>query len=189
MTKRELVQKILDGLGAEFGHRTAERHISSVFNTVIGQLFTTNQNQYRYYTKRITLTVKNRVATVPIALIQNASNGHGIPAIMPTGAEDDCCPDDTEFYPAPSFSLHSGADANLMGWVVFYTVTQDKVRFNKSLPKEVTSLIAEVIPQFTAYEDSDIINLPSGVEQMIVDQSIAAMKADPAYINIYKKKT
>ena len=188
MTKKELVQKILDGVGADFGHRTAEQHISSVFNTVIGQLFSTNNNQFRYYTKRITLAVKNRVGTIPIPLIQNSRNGKGVPAIMPTGADDDCCPDGTVFYPMPPFALNSGVDANMMSEFVFYTVTQNEVRFTRSLPKEVKAVLADVVPQFTAYEDDDMINLPSGVEQMIVDQSIAAMKADPAYVPLYKKK-
>jgi len=189
MTKEEIIQRVLDGAGAEFGARTAAMHINDVFNSVAGQLFARDPNQFQFYTKRITLIVSNRVATITIPLIQTSVNSRGVIRIMPTGADSDCLPDHTEFWPMPSYALRSSVDANKLSWAVFYTVTANTVRFNDSLPAKVTRLLADVAPEFQGWGNTDFIPMPAGVGQMIIDGSIAAMKGDPAYVNIFKRKS
>jgi hypothetical protein len=188
MKKKELVQRVMDDAGLQFGDRTTAMVISSVFNSIVGQLFNKDPNQFMFYTKRITLTVNNRVSTLTVPIIQTRVNGSGIPQIMPTGADNDCCPDGTVFYPMPSYALRSKSDVNNLSNIVFYTVTGSKVRFNNSLPKDVTSLLADVVMEFHGYDDDDFFNLPSGVAQLIIDQSVAAIKAKQAHVNIYKPK-
>ena len=186
MTKKEIIQQVLDGAGLDFGDRTAARHLTNTFSTYVGQLFARDPNQYRFFTKQIHIDIKNRVARIPIPLIQNVSNGKGVPVISPDGVDCECETDGTEFIPMPSYALNSGADANMMSWVVFYTVTHDTIRFNRSMPKDMTSAIATVCPQFHAWGDNDEIPLPDGIGQMIIDSAIAAIKHDPAYQNLYK---
>lgn len=186
MKKKELVQRVMDGAGLKFGDRTVAIDIASVFNTVVGQLFLQDPNQFSVYAKRVTLTVVNRVASLDFPIIQTKTNANGVLRIMPTGAEGDCCPDKTVFYPAPSYALNSSVEANRLANWVFYTVTAPTVRFNDSLPKEVTALLADVVLEFQGYGDDDYLPLPQGVAQMIIDQSIIAAQNNPAYKNIYK---
>lgn len=178
----------MDGAGWEFGHRTAAMCISEVFETLVGQLFARNPNQYEFYTKRVTLTVDNRKAILTIPLIQTPNNANGVLRCMPTGADCDCYPDETVFYPAALSAIKSTVDANNLSDFVFYAVTNNMVYFNKSLPKTITALLADVVPRFHGYDDDDFITFPAGIGQAIIDGSIAAMNANPAYINLYKKK-
>ena len=189
MKKEELVQLVLDGAGRQFGERTAAIHIGNIFNTIAGQLFAQDPNQWQFYTMRVLLTVTNRKATLTIPLIQTPNNAKGVIRVMPSGAESDCMPDDTEFYPMPQYALNSSVDANKMSWAVFYTVNNNTVRFNKSLPEGVTSLYADVVPEFSGYDDDDFISLPFGVAQLIIDGAVASLKGEEGYSNIYKKKT
>jgi hypothetical protein len=182
MVKDQLTQQVMDMAGVEFGQRTVERIIGGVFTTVIGQLFAADPNQYNYYCKRVTLPVVNRVATLTIPLIQTKYNANGVPRIMLTGDET------TEFYPSPAYSTNSSADANNISGMVFYVVTANNIRFNKSLPDTVTEVLADVVPEYQAYDKDDFINLPAGVAQMIIDGAVAAVKGDPSLTNIYKKK-
>ena len=188
MKKKELVQLVMTATDMLFGNRTVAMHLGNAFNSVVGQLFARDLNQYQFYTKRITIDVLNRVTTLTIPLIQTGGNAKGVIRIMPTGSDSACLPDDTEFYPMPAFALRSSTDANSMRMFVFYTVTASTVRFNKSLPKEVTELVADVVPEFHAYLDNDFIQLPQGVAQMIVDAAVSSLKGDPSHANIYKKK-
>lgn len=183
MTKEQLIQLVKDLAGVEFGDRTVAIHLGNVFGSVVGQLFSQDNNQYRYYTKRIILPVENRIANLTIPLIQTKSNANGVLKVSPSNPDDP-----TEFYPMPPYALNSGADANKLSWAIFYTVTASEVRFNKSLPKGVTSVLADVIPEFQGYNNNDFINLPAGVQQMIIDGAVAAIKGAPAYQNIYKGK-
>lgn len=184
MTKEQIVQLVKDACGLEFSDRTVAMHIGNVFNSIVGQLFASDANQYMFYSKRIIITVDHRTAVVELPLIQNRTNGNGVPRIMPVDPDDT-----TVFYPSPSYSMNSGVDANKLSSFVFYTVTNSVIRFNKSLPETVTSVLADVIPAFEGYEDQDIISLPQGVAQMIVDGAISAVKGTPSHSNIYKTKT
>ena len=187
MTKEQIIQLLKDTAGLDFGDRTVALHFTSCFSSVVGQLFR-DTNQWSFYTKQITLTVKNRVAKLTVPIMQFAANSKGVVRIYPTGAEDSCLPDDTEFIPMPSYALHSGADANNISSFVFYVVTAIDVRFNKSLPKAVTELYADCVLEFSAYENTDQVPLPSGVAQMIVDATIVSLKGDIAFKDLYKPK-
>lgn len=189
MIKKELVQLVMDSAGLEFGDRSVQRQIGLAFTTIVGQLFGRDGNQYGFYTKRVPLVVDHRVATLSVPLIQNAFNSKGVVRVMPTGADSTCLPDRTVFYPAPSYALQSGADANKLSGIVFYTVTANVIRFNESLPDAVTALVADVVPEFSAWDDEDFIPMPAGVAQMIIDSAVAAIKGQPGHINIFKKKS
>ncbi len=187
MKKDVLVQQVKDICGLEFSDRSVALHLSNVFSQVVGQLFNADNNQYNYYTKRVTLPVTNRVAEITIPIIQTRSNAKGIVRILPVSSDAACDPDDTEFYPSPSYSLNSSSDANHINGFVFYVVTGTTVRFNRSLPKDVTQVLADVVVSFDAYEDEEEISLPAGVAQTIIDGAVAAIKGDPSSSNIYKK--
>lgn len=186
MKKLELTQLIMDSAGLQFGNRTAERHIALAFNSICGQLFAKNPNSWEFYCKRILLPVVNRVSKLTVSIIETRTNANGVVRIMPTGADAACEEaDGTEFYACPSFALHSDADANHTGFV-FYTATGNTIRFNKALPSEVTSVLADVVVEYQEYEDSDQISLPTYAADAIVDAAVAAIKGDKSFSNIYK---
>lgn len=181
MTKRELIQQVKDLAGVEFGDRTVIRHLNNAFITIAGQLFRQDPTQYQYYSKPITLDVEDRVALIPIALIQTPSNGKGIPAMTDMAGT-------TDFYPVPYSALNARVDANDMSIAVFYSVTGNVVRFNRSLPMGEIQVKATVIPELQGYEDEEFINLPAGAANMIIDMAVASVKGDPSYQNIHKSK-
>lgn len=189
MKKKELIQLVIDGAGKRFGKRSAAIHTSNIFNTIAGQLFGRDGNQYNFYTRRVTITVANRVSTLTIPLIQTVLNQKGVIRILPTGADSDCLPEKTVFYPSPSYAIESSVDANKLSWAVFYTVTANTIRFNDSLPKEVTRLLADVVPEFQGYAEDDLIALPAGVAQMIIDAAVASLQGKEADVNIYKRRS
>jgi len=188
MKKKELTQLIKDQAGLEFGDRTIALHLTNCFNNIAGQLFLRDINQFNFYTKRITIPVTNRVATLTVPIIQTVGNANGVLRIMPTGADNSCLSDDVEFYAIPSFALKSSVDANNLNWFVGYTVTANTIRFTKNLPKAVTSLLADCVLEFSAYEDDDFIQLPQGSAQMIVDATVASLRGEQPGKNIYKKQ-
>lgn len=182
MKKSELIQIIKDQSGIEFYDRTVAIHIGNVFNHISGQLFSQNPTQWMFYTKKYTLDVTNRVAPLTFSIIQNITNGSGVPKITPVGDET------FDMYPMPLYALNSSVDANNMSPFVFYTVTNNEICFNKSLPTTVTEVIAHCVVEFKEYADDDLISLPSGASQLIIDGAVAAVKGDPSVTNIYKKK-
>jgi hypothetical protein len=93
------------------------------------------------------------------------------------------------FYPAPVYGLSINTDASKLSWMVSYRVTGNEIRFSHNLPAEVTEVLAVVVPQFHGYDDDDYIQFPTGAAQMIIDMAISAVRNDPAFINIYKKKS
>jgi len=188
MNRAQLISLVKDAVGVQFGDRTIALKIGTVFETLAGQLFNVNPGQWEFYSRDVRLTVDNRVATLDIPLIQTKLNGNGCPRIRPTGASCLCLPDDTVFYPAPPYGLSLDVDAVKVNGFVFYRVTNSRIEFSKSLPLGVTEVIATVIPQLSYYGDDDLISLPTGIAQMIVDQSIAALKGDPAAMNVFKKQ-
>ena len=188
MRKNEIVQAVMDAAGMDFGHRTAAIHISTVFNSVVGQLFARDNNQFQFFCKRVKISGSNRTFIIPMSLIQTYANSKGVVRGMTTGAECPCLPDDSEFYPMPPYALKSSVDANNMADFIFYTVTVSVIRFNNSLPKEVTELLFDVVPEFQEYLDEDIISLPMGVAQAIIDGAVSSLRSDPAHTNIYKPK-
>ena len=188
MKKKELIQRIKDKAGLTFGDRTVAQELSSVFSTVAGQLFATNNNQYEFYSKKVTLPVVNRTVTLDMALIQSKYNGNGVPRIQPTGASCDCFPDDTVFYPTTGYGLNSSVAASKLDSFVFYSVTANTVTFSKTLPIGVTEVIATVVPEISEYDDDDYINLPAGAAQQIIEMTAAALSGQPVAQNIYKKQ-
>lgn len=189
MLKKELVQTVLDLAGLEFGHRTAAIAIGQAFNQVVGQLFSQDNGQFQFYCKRVTLPVSNRVAVIDIPIIQCKTNGSGVPRIMPSGADNTCLADDTVFMPMALYALQSSVDANHISTFIFYTVENNQIRFNDSLPKGVTEVLADVVPEFQYYDDNDNVSLPAGVSQIIIDSAVSMLRKDPSgNANIYKKK-
>ena len=187
MTKAQLIRLVMEGAGKEFGDRTVALKVGMVFESLAGQLFGSNLNQFEFYSRDIILPVTNRVATLTTALIQTKLNGNGCPRIRPTGASCECMPDSTIFYPVPSFGLSLNVDAVKVPGMIFYRVTNGEIQFSHSLPEGVTEVIATVIPQLSEYADDDLITLPSGIAQLIIDQSIAAVRGDAAAANVFKK--
>jgi len=188
MTKRELIQLIKDGAGVDFGDRTVAKKIGMVFESVASQLFATNNNQWAYYSKTVTLPVVNRVAKLTIPLIQTKNNSNGVPMIQLTGAACSCEPDETVFYSTTSYGMNTSVDAAKVSTFVFYVVTANEIRFARTLPADVTEVSATVIPEFSAYSDDEFINLPSGAAQQIIDLCIAAVQGNAVNTNIYKKQ-
>lgn len=188
MKKKELIQRIKDKAGLTFGDRTVGFELTNVFNTVVGQLFASNPNQYEYYSVKVTLPVSNREARLDIPLIQTKLNGNGVPRIQPTGASCDCFPDDTVFYPAPSFGLNTSVDAAKISGYIFYKVTANTIEFSRSLPSGVTEVTATVVPEISYYDEEDYINLPAGAAEQIIDLTVAALSGQQGPGNIYKKQ-
>lgn len=178
---------MLEGAGVQFGHRTAALHLNNAFSTIVGQLFSKNPNNWYFFSRKVKLAVNNRVAKLDVPLIQNATNSNGVISVSPTGASCKCFPDDTVFYPIPPYALNSSSDISTQSWFIGYAVTQEEVRFTRSLPSEVTELEADVVPQLQYYSDHDEIALPSSVAQMIIDSAVASMKGGKSGNDIYKK--
>jgi hypothetical protein len=188
MKKSQLIALLKDSCGLDYGDRTVAMHFNNCFQTIVGQLFSRDPNQISFYAKQVKLDVVNRVADISkLPIIQDASNAKGIVRIYPTGSECSCLPDDTEFFPAPAYSARSGAMANHLGWAVFYTVTSSRIQFNKSLNKDVAELYADCVLEFSYYSDDEMIPLPAGVGQMIIDATVQAVKGSPAHQNLYKQ--
>lgn len=185
MKKSQMIQLVKDAVGTSFGDRTVELHLSDMFSTIAGQLFAKDPGQFNYFTKRVTVPVVNRVGTLPVPVIHTPGNAKGVIRVMPSGA-DSCCQDNTEFQPIPYFALNSSTDANNQSWFVGYAVSKGTLRFTRSLPSAVTELLADVVAEFSAYDRDEDIQLPSGVEQMIVDSTVQAFKNSPAYSNVFK---
>ena len=180
MKKKDIVARVMDAAGLQFGNRTVERHIADVFNTVAGQLFRSQPSQWEFYSLQETITVQDRVSTIEKALIQTPQASNGVPRIT------DYC-GETVFHPVTPSQLNMKVDANRIGQFVFYSVTGNEIRFNKSFPMGEARVIATIIPEFHEYDDDFFINLPAGVAQMIIDGAVASLRGEQAGKNIYKK--
>lgn len=181
MTKREIVQRVKDAAGLEFGDRTVMRHIASAFNTIAGQLFGTKMGQWEYYSKEIDLTVTDRKADLPMALIQTQPAMNGVPRIT-----DEC--GSTMFYPVMPSQLNIHVDAAAVSGFVFYSVTANTIKFCDRFPMGDIPVKATVIPEFHEWNDDDYINLPSGADAALIDMAVAFTKGGEAYTNLYKRK-
>jgi hypothetical protein len=184
MKKKELIQLIMDAAGVRSVDRTTALHLNNSFNTTVGQLFVRDQGQWAFYRKRITLAVTERVASLEgIPIIQTRTNANGVLSVYPTASDDK-----TVFYPAPYYLMRSSADVTKLSGVVYYSVTPDEVTFSTSLPKEVTELYADIVPELQYYEDDDEIPLPTGIAQVIIDQAVQALKGNIAHQPIINRR-
>lgn len=179
MRKDALLQLVIDGAGLKFGFRTAEMHLTNTFNTVVAQIFQKDPNNWTYFTKVVPLTVVDRKAEIDIPIIQTSTNSRGIPRITLTDQKTEC-------YPVPAHALYSASDVFGIQNMIGYVTMQDRVEFTKGMPMGTVTVYAWAVVEFSQYADDDQIILPSGVSQLIVDQTIAAMKTETAYKNIHK---
>jgi hypothetical protein len=186
MIKNQLVQLLADSAGEKFAMRKVALHYEQAYNTIVGQLFSGNGNQYSFFTKEYTVPVLwnsgNPYSMLPATVIQCEDNSKGVRRISTTSG-------DTAFYPAPSYFLDSSSDCTMAYGFIAYVVKYDRIKFDKRLPKIVTSVLMELVVPFSAWGDDEDIPIPSGVADNIMALAIQTLGGKiEAHTNAFKSK-
>lgn len=185
MTKGERIAQFQLALGIQFMSRVIASYIDDSFNTVVGQLFKSNPNQYDFYCKTYILDVKHEkphpYAMLPVKIIQTPDNANGVRRIF--SLEED----DLNFVPIPDFwfQMNKKLIAGRVSKQIGYSVKPNMVEFEK-LPSEVEQVRAELVRPFSAYDNDEEVPLPDGSADLIVQRVLAMMNKEPVKENIYK---
>ena len=188
MNKGQRIDQIKLALDMEFLDEYVSSFIDDSFNTVAGQLFKSNPNQYEFYCKPFTLTVihaKHPYAILPVPIIQTPDNANGVRSIATLDDEDSL-----DFFPisAVNMKVTGGLAYGKTTKKVAYVVRIDRVEFKKNLPDTIDQLTAYLVRPFSAYDDNEEVPLPDGAADMIIQMVLGMMGKDPAKIrtNVFK---
>jgi len=185
MVKEKIVQLVADAVGENFALRTVALHIENAYNSIVGQIFASNPNQLDFYAKPYEVAItrnKGRVfANIPVAIIQSPDNARGVRSISD---KDGTC----RFYAVPLYALRSSCDAAKLSGFVFYGVKTSIVEF-LNLPKQVDSVMMDLVIPFSLWDDSEDIPIPSGVADNIIALAMQTLnKETTLHTNAFKTK-
>ena len=185
-TKAQIVEQIKVALGMDFGNRTVAMYIDQSFNTVAGQLFKQNPNQYDFYAKTyiipITHAHPHSYAILPVPVIQTTDNANGVRQIYPM------CEDELAFAPMPKsgHQIYNKLTVGKVCKVVGYNLKTDRIEFLKNLPDDIKEVKAELVRPFSAYDDEEEVPLPDGSADLIIQMVMQMMNKQDVKTNIYK---
>ena len=187
MIKGKVIDQVKDMTGNKFHDRTVAVHIEDAFNTVVGQLFKGDPNQWDLYCQSFTVDVDNvkprPYALLPKRIIQTPDVANGVRRIFST---DD---DNLDYVPMPynGFQFYGILQLDDVDDSVGYAVRTDRVEFF-NLPSIIKQVRMELVLPWSEWDDSQDIPLPSGVANLIIQQAVATLSNQPVETNIYKPK-
>ncbi|MFA5715607.1 MAG: hypothetical protein WC998_07700 [Candidatus Paceibacterota bacterium] len=187
MTKKQFIAQIKSALGIEFMDRTVGAYFDQAFNTVTGQLFRSNPNQYSFYAKSYEVDVvqskPRSYALFPVSVIQTTDTANGVRQIFTTGD------DDLNFVPIPGigFQIYKKLAVGRVSKIIGYLVKTDRVEFMWNMPTNITKVRMELVRPFSAYDDEEEFPLPDGSADIIIQMVLQMMNAKvDVKTNIYK---
>ena len=186
MIKEKLVQLLADSVQEKFAMRTVALHYEQAYNTIVGQIFVQDANQYDFYIKPYRVNVVRQdgeiYALLPAPIIQNVDNAKGVRNVR-------TLQNDTRFYAAPLYLLDSSSDCTKMHEIYFYGVTHDRIKLDKKLPTAVKKLNVYLVVPFSEWGDKEDISIPGGVADNIMALAMQTLQGKTDnHTNAYKTK-
>ena len=185
MVKEQLIHLCLDILGLRFGDRTLALHIENAWNTVVGQTFRKDCQQFDFYSKPYEVDVVhgNRPYSIlPESIIQTIDHANGVRRITPLDSNK------FDFVPIPSIALLA-FDAVDLGDVtdsIGYYVKHDKVEY-WNMPSYIKKVRMELVIPFSKWDDLDDIPLPDGTAEQIVQMACLSYRGGNVQTDIHTK--
>lgn len=186
MRKDQWIELVQKRAGVDFQLRTIALHIENAINTVLGQLFARDPQQWDMFSKSYTADVvpgTRPYALLPESIIQTPDLAKGVRRIYANGS------DDLVFVPIPAsgHQLFHEVGLDQIDDSVGYEVKADRVRFfNMRYP--ITSVTMDLVIPFSKWSDSDDFPIPSSTANIITDMAVATVMGKEYEPNIYKKK-
>jgi len=187
MLKGKMTDLIKDATGRKFGDRTVSLHTETAFDTVVGQLFARDPNQWDIYCQPFTVDVANvkprPYAILPKRIIQTPDVANGVRRIFSTND------DGLDYIPMPynGFQFYGELKLDDVDDSVGYAVRADRVEFF-NMPAITKQVRMELVLPWSEWDDAQDIPLPSGVANMIIQQAVATLSNQPVETNIYKPR-
>lgn len=186
MRKDQFIESVQKIVGMRYGDRTVTLHIEQAINTVLGQVFNRDPNQWDMFAKSYEATIVTGTrpyALLPEAIIQTPDLAKGVRRVYASGS------DKLMFMPMPGFGHQLFQEVNLdkVDDAIGYEVKADRIKFY-NLRAPITTVTMDLVIPFSKWEDSDDFPIPMGTANMIVDMAAATLSGKEGDKNIYKRK-
>ena len=174
--------------GLRYRDRTIALHIEQAINTVLGQVFNKDPNQWDLFSKSYEADVvgtTNPYSLLPEAIIQTPDLAKGVRRIYAGSLTESST--QFVFVPIPAFGhqLFSEVGLDNIDDSIGYEVRHDRVKyFNMQYP--ITKVTMDLVIPFSKWSDSDDFPIPSGTAGMITDMAVKTLMAMPGDNEIYK---
>lgn len=191
MKKAEWIEVVQANAGLRFRDRTIAKHIEIAINTVLGQIFLKDPNQWDMFAKAYEVEVVHAnkpYALLPEQIIQTPDLAKGVRRIYAGSQEKGS--DALMFVPMPGFGhqLFSEVGLDQVDDTCGYEVRADRVRFF-NLRYPIKTITMELVIPFSKWGDEDFFPIAIGTASMITDMAVKTLMGMPGDAEIYKKNT
>lgn len=197
MTKIEFIELIKHRLEGEARaknlgkfHPTVISHmIGKAYNSLVVEAYARNMTDFDPYTKTYTgvaialdVTTGVYYSTLPAAIVQLQRSGSGVMRIIDTDSS-------LEFVPINNGELQAIPDLelNLIDDVVGYVYKNHRVEYLGLSATDTVNM--ELVIPFEDYDETDIVQLPTGSDQRIVEMVVNMMIGTPDSDNLNNNNT
>ena len=185
MTKGQLVELVNRRFQNRWHPKYIEFYLSRVLNELLFQAFSaTNYTFYDQFTKIYwDVDVKfdeghnEYYIDLPEEIIQVPGISSGVRSVEPNSGELDIL-----FVPVTvnQAKVYKGLEAGTMNETLFYTVQNTKIEFIWDMRlSSIKKLKLRLCIPLNKYGDTDNINIPLGLEQSLVDKTVASLQNKP----------
>lgn len=185
MTKRQWVELVNRRFDNRWHPKYIEFYLARVLNELLFQTF--SATNYTYYDQFVKVyrdvdvsfdeTYKEFYINLPEEIIQVPGISGGVRSIEANIGELDIT-----FVPVTinQAKVYKGLEAGQHNFTIFFTVQNTKVEFIWDMRlAQIKKLKLRLCIPFNKYDDDDHINIPLGLEQSLIEKTVAALQNKP----------
>jgi len=185
MTKKQLVELVNRRFQNRWHPKYIELYLARVLDELMFQAF--SSINYTYYDQFVKVywdvdvsyneEHKEYYITLPEEIIQIPGISGGVRSIEPNSGELDIL-----FVPVTinQAKVYKGLEAGQHNSTIFYTVQNTKIEFIWDMRMgSIKKLKLRLCIPLNKYEDDDNINIPLGLEQTLIEKTVAAIQNKP----------
>ena len=184
MRKEQWVESVQANAGLRYRDRTIALHIEQAINTVLGQVFNKDPNQWDMFAKPYEADIVTGIrpyALLPKRIIQTPDLAKGVRRVYAIGS------DVLVFVPMPGFGhqLFRTVELDKVDDAIGYEVKADRIRFY-NLREPIARVMMDLVIPFSEWSDTDDFPIAMGTANMITDMAVKTLMGMPGDKNIYK---
>lgn len=184
MRKDQWIELVQSNAGLRYRDRTIALHIEQAINTVLGQIFNKDPQQWDLFAKPYEADIVSGVrpyALLPEQIIQVPDVANGVRRIYPAGGGD------LVFMPMPAHGHQLFREVGLdqVDDTIGYDVRADRVWFF-NLRAPIVNITMDLVIPFGRWAFTDDFPIPMGTANTITDIAVKTLQSMPGDRNIYK---
>ena len=183
MLKGQIIQACKDGSENKFHDRTVALHVGMIWEQLLGQLYSSHPEELDFYTTPLKAEVirdgKTAYALFPKRAIHFSDLKKGCRSINTEGSTE------VQFVPVSLLGRKIYPAINIGDKSIGWETKKDRAIFD-NLPDEINEVILHLVMPFDEYGMLEDVPMPSGVNETIIQMSIASLTGKEVPINIHK---